>query len=53
MVILGFYMFIRSRRKLVFGGLIAVVAIAVIVLAAKSWDARFPRSINTTRKVPP
>jgi probable O-glycosylation ligase (exosortase A-associated) len=40
MVVLGFYMFIRSRRKLVFGALIAVAAVAVIVLAAKSWDAR-------------
>jgi putative inorganic carbon (HCO3(-)) transporter len=40
MVILGFYMFIRSRRKLLFGTLIAVVAIAVLVLAAKSWNTR-------------
>jgi probable O-glycosylation ligase (exosortase A-associated) len=40
MVVLGFYMFIRSRRKLLFGSLIAVAAIVVIVLAAKSWEAR-------------
>lgn len=40
MVVLGFYMFIRSRRKLLFGCLIAVATIAIIVLAAKSWDAR-------------
>jgi putative inorganic carbon (hco3(-)) transporter len=40
MVMLGLYMFIRSRRKLLFGSLIAVAAIAVVVLAAKSWDAR-------------
>jgi putative inorganic carbon (hco3(-)) transporter len=40
MVILGFYMFLRSRRKVVFGGLIALVAIAVVVLAAKTWEAR-------------
>jgi putative inorganic carbon (HCO3(-)) transporter len=40
MVVLGFYMFIRSRRKLLFGSLIALAAIVVIVLAAKSWEAR-------------
>lgn len=40
MVVLGIYMFIRARRKLVFGALLAVAAVAVIVLAAKSWDAR-------------
>jgi putative inorganic carbon (HCO3(-)) transporter len=40
MVILGFYMFIRSRRKLLFGSLIACAAVAVIILSAKSWNAR-------------
>jgi probable O-glycosylation ligase (exosortase A-associated) len=40
LVILGIYMFMRSRRKWLFGLFIGVVAVAIIVLAAKSWDAR-------------
>ena len=40
MVMLGIYMFMRSRRKWAFGLLAGVMAVAVIVLAAKSWDAR-------------
>jgi len=40
MLMLGIYMFLRSRRKLMFAMLGGLVAVAVIVLAAKSWDAR-------------
>ena len=40
MVMLGLYMFVRSRRKWVFGLLAGIMAVGVIVLAAKSWDAR-------------
>jgi putative inorganic carbon (HCO3(-)) transporter len=40
MVILGLYMFIRSRRKLMFGTLIVVAAVAVVMLSAQSWNAR-------------
>ena len=40
LVVLGIYMFVRSRRKFMFGMLACVVAAAIVVLAAKSWDAR-------------
>ena len=40
LVILGIYMFVRSQRKLAFGLFAGVVAIAILVLAAKSWEAR-------------
>ncbi len=40
MVVLGIYMFVRSRKKFLFGILLGVMTVAVIVLAAKSWNAR-------------
>lgn len=40
MVVLGIYMFVRSRRKLAFGIFAGLLTVAIIVLAAKSWNAR-------------
>jgi len=40
LVMLGLYMFLRSRRKFLFALIGGAAAIAVMVLAAKSWDAR-------------
>ena len=40
MAALGGYMFMRSRRKMVFGPCLAVVALAVLYLMASSWTDR-------------
>jgi len=40
MVVLGVYMFTRSRNKLAFGVGLAVVALLVIYHMSKSWDQR-------------
>jgi putative inorganic carbon (HCO3(-)) transporter len=40
MVVLGMYMFVRSRQKLLFGTLIGVAALGLIAFSAQSWNAR-------------
>jgi putative inorganic carbon (hco3(-)) transporter len=40
MVVMGLYMFIRSRRKVVFGAFLTLAFCAIVFMAAKSWDAR-------------
>lgn len=40
LVVLGFYMFLRSRRKWRFGLLAGIAAVAFIALSAQSWNAR-------------
>jgi putative inorganic carbon (HCO3(-)) transporter len=40
MVMLGLYMFLRSRRKLLFTLVGGMAAVALIVLSAQSWNAR-------------
>lgn len=40
LVILGIYMFIRSRRKFVYGIFASIAVVVIIVSAASSWNAR-------------
>ncbi len=40
LVVLGVYMFLRSQRKILFGTVLAVVAVAVIYGTAESWSSR-------------
>jgi probable O-glycosylation ligase (exosortase A-associated) len=40
LVMLGIYMFIRSRRKFVYGIFAGLLTVAIIVNTASSWDAR-------------
>ncbi len=40
MVVLGIYMFLRSRRKFLFGVFAGLLAVAILVFSAASWNAR-------------
>lgn len=40
MVALGFYMFMRSRNKLLFGLILVVVGVGVLFATSSSWNAR-------------
>jgi putative inorganic carbon (HCO3(-)) transporter len=40
LIVLGLFMFVRSRRKFLFGLLALALAVVIIVKAASSWDER-------------